>query len=83
MKKTVSIEFDVDSDEYTINYGKDGIDGKEFGHMFNCIVNEAITENVMPIQSMLYLMGDLVGDMVEYQQELESQEKTPIEKLLN
>lgn len=82
MKKKVTIEFDLDSDEYNIDYGEDGISGEEFGVMLNCVINETIVNNIMPIQGVLYLLGDLVGAMVDHQEELQ-EDSTPMDDLLN
>ena len=42
MKKTISITFDVERDEYKVNYGDYGITYQELAHVFLAFANESL-----------------------------------------
>ena len=45
MKKTISITFDVERDEYKVNYGDYGITYQELAHVFLAFANESLEAN--------------------------------------
>ena len=64
MERTVSITFDVDKDEYRVNYG-DGITYQELAHVFLAFANETLDAGVIPISDMLRIIADMADTLVD------------------
>lgn len=65
MERTVSITFDVDKDEYRVNYGEGGITYQELAHVFLAFANETLDAGVIPISDMLRIIADMADTLVD------------------
>ena len=80
MKKTISITFDVERDEYKVNYGDYGITYQELAHVFLAFANESLEAGVIPISDMLRIIADMADTLANEAREDNEEKEEPEEE---